>query len=70
MKFNFEDLIVYQKSLDFVDFVYGTCAKFPKNEQYVLSPQYIRTTNSIALNITEGTDAADAQFNRCFQNST
>ncbi|WP_298544036.1 four helix bundle protein [uncultured Aquimarina sp.] len=30
VKFNFEDLTVYQKALDFVDMVYDTCEKFPK----------------------------------------
>ncbi len=67
VKFNFEDLIVYQKSLDFVDHVYNTCENFPKKEQYILSSQYIRAANSIALNISEGAGASDAQFNRYLQ---
>ncbi|MBP2830641.1 four helix bundle protein [Aquimarina sp. U1-2] len=67
VKFSFEDLIVYQKSLDFVDIVYDICEKFPKREQYVLSSQYIRAANSIALNIAEGAGASDAQFNRYLQ---
>ncbi|WP_438711536.1 four helix bundle protein [Aquimarina muelleri] len=67
VKFNFEDLIVYQKSLDFVDLVYDTCDKFPKMETYILVSQYIRAANSIALNISEGAGASDAQFNRYLQ---
>jgi four helix bundle protein len=67
VKFNFEDLIVYQKSLDFVDLVYNTCDKFPKKETYILASQYIRAANSIALNISEGAGASDAQFNRYLQ---
>lgn len=67
VKFNFEDLIVYQKSLDFIDHVYTTCDEFPKKEQYILSSQYIRAANSIALNISEGAGASDAQFNRYLQ---
>jgi hypothetical protein len=67
VKFNFEDLIVYQKSLDFVDLVYNTCDEFPKMEAYILVSQYIRAANSIALNISEGAGASDAQFNRYLQ---
>ncbi len=67
IKFSFEDLIVYQKSLDFVDFVYNVCESFPKEEIYRLSSQYIRAANSIALNISEGSGNTDAQFNRYLQ---
>ncbi|MBQ0733700.1 four helix bundle protein [Aquimarina celericrescens] len=67
IKFSFEDLIVYQKSLDFVDFVYNVCESFRKEEIYRLSSQYIRAANSIALNISEGSGNTDAQFNRYLQ---
>ncbi|WP_299245593.1 four helix bundle protein [uncultured Aquimarina sp.] len=67
VKFNFEDLIVYQKALDFIDSVYDTCKKFPKTETYNLSSQYIRAATSIALNISEGSGNTDAQFNRYLQ---
>ncbi len=67
IKFSFEDLIVYQKSLDFVDFVYNVCESLPKEEIYRLSSQYIRAANSIALNISEGSGNTDAQFNRYLQ---
>ena len=36
-KFKFEDLIVYQKALDFVDYVYCVTKKFPKDELYGLT---------------------------------
>ncbi len=67
VKFNFENLIVYQKSLDFIDLVYYTREKFPKMETYILSSQYIRAANSIALNISEGAGNTNAQFNRYLQ---
>ncbi|MEW7280044.1 four helix bundle protein [Aquimarina sp. 2201CG1-2-11] len=67
VKFNFENLIVYQKSLDFIDLVYHTSEKFPKMETYILSSQYIRAANSIALNISEGAGNTNAQFNRYLQ---
>ena len=36
-KFNFVDLLVYQKSMDFVDLVYETTDQFPKKEVFGLS---------------------------------
>lgn len=66
-KFNFEDLKVYQKFLDFVDDVYAVTKKFPKEEIYGLSSQYKRAAISIPLNIAEGAGDSDAQFNRYLQ---
>ncbi|WP_378176987.1 four helix bundle protein [Aquimarina sp. SS2-1] len=67
LKFNFEDLTVYQKGLDFVDSVYDTCKKFPNTETYNLSSQYIRAATSITLNISEGSGNTEAQSNRYLQ---
>ncbi|RZS92590.1 four helix bundle protein [Aquimarina brevivitae] len=67
IKFNFEDLIVYQRALDYVDFVYKICDSFPSSEKYILANQYLRAANSIPLNIAEGAGASDAQFNRYLQ---
>ncbi|CAN0599959.1 unnamed protein product [Ectocarpus sp. 12 AP-2014] len=66
-KFNFEDLKVYQKALDFIDAVYDIVETFPKVETYRLSSQYVRAANSIALNISEGSGGSDASFNRYLQ---
>ncbi len=67
VKFNFENLIVYQKSLDFIDMAYSICSKFPKMETYILTSQYLRAANVITLNIAEGAGSSDAQFNRYIQ---
>ncbi|WP_299151537.1 four helix bundle protein [uncultured Dokdonia sp.] len=67
LKFKFEDLIVYQKALDFVDYVYCVIKKFPKDELYGLASQYKRAAASIPLNIAEGSGDTDAQFNRYLQ---
>lgn len=64
VKFKFENLKVYQKSLEFVDSAYKTCKTFPKEEKYVLSSQYLRAAISIPLNIAEGSADTDLQFNR------
>mgnify|MGYP002795315569 CR=1 FL=1 len=68
-KFNFEDLKVYKKALDFVDLVYKTCDGFPKTERFALSSQFTRAAVSIALNIAEGSSDSDKQFNRFLQMS-
>ena len=64
IKFNFEDLKVYQKALDFVDNTYNITNSFPKNEDYALSSQFRRASISIALNIAEGSGDTNEQFNR------
>ena len=45
---------VYQKALDYIDFVYNLTDKFPKHEQYGLTSQFRRASQSIAQNIAEG----------------
>ncbi|MES2678254.1 MAG: four helix bundle protein [Bacteroidota bacterium] len=60
--FNFEKLVVYQKSLDFIDFVYQLTEKFPKSEMFGLTSQYKRAACSIALNIGEGSGGTVAEF--------
>ena len=65
--FNFEDLKVYQKALDFADFAYSLTARFPKHELYGLSSQFNRAAVSIALNTSEGSGNSDAQFFRYLQ---
>ncbi|MEK6616846.1 MAG: four helix bundle protein [Bacteroidota bacterium] len=61
--FHFEKLIVYQKALEYVDFVYSLCEKFPSYEAYGLYSQFRRATCSIALNIAEGTGGTFIEFN-------
>ena len=47
VKFNFEDLKVYQKALDFIDFTYQLTSGFPSNEKYGLTSQFNRAAVSI-----------------------
>ena len=67
VKFNFEDLKVYQKALDFADFAYDLTSKFPNLEKYGLSSQFTRAAVSIALNTAEGSGDSDPQFHRFLQ---
>ena len=61
--FNFEKLLVYQKSLDFIDNVYDITEKFPAIERYNVTDQFRRAATSIALNIGEGSGGTDKEFN-------
>lgn len=60
--FNFEKLIVYQKALDYVDFVYDLTDGFPKNEVFGITSQFKRAACSIPLNIGEGSGGTVAEF--------
>ena len=61
----FQDLSVYQKSLDFTVVAREVCSGFPKDELYVLSAQFKRAADSISLNISEGAgDSSDKEFVR------
>lgn len=50
----FQDLLVWQKSHQFVLEVYRLTNKFPKSEIYGLSSQFRRAAISISANIVEG----------------
>lgn len=52
--FNYRDLQVWQKAMDFVMACYEAAAAFPKSEQYGLSSQLQRAAVSIPANIAEG----------------
>lgn len=51
---SFRDLIVWQKTHQFVLSVYRITRSFPKEELYGLSNQFRRAAVSIAANIAEG----------------
>jgi four helix bundle protein len=61
-EFEFENLVVYQKALDFVGVVYRAVRHFPGEERYVLSSQFRRAAMSICLNIAEGSGGSPASF--------
>jgi four helix bundle protein len=51
---SFNDLVVWQKSMDFVVSVYKLAKILPKDETYALSDQLRRAVVSIPSNIAEG----------------
>ena len=51
---SFEDLIVWQKAIKLSVVVYKISSKFPKEEIFSLTSQIRRASNSVSLNISEG----------------
>ena len=65
MTFKFEQLDVWQMSLEYSDVIYELADKLPEKEKFNLSSQIIRATTSISLNIAEGsTGQSDPEQNR------
>ncbi len=61
-KFDFESLKVYQKALEYIDFVYKITKAFPKEEMFSLTDQFRRAATSICLNIAEGSGGSKTEF--------
>lgn len=60
--FKFEDLLVYKKAMQFGEIINDQVKKFPKEERFELTSQFKRSSDSIALNIAEGSGGTDKQF--------
>ncbi|PIZ98870.1 MAG: hypothetical protein COX77_03210 [Candidatus Komeilibacteria bacterium CG_4_10_14_0_2_um_filter_37_10] len=54
IKWQFEELRVWQQAMDLAQLVYQQTQSFPKLEQYGLQSQLQRAVTSIVLNIAEG----------------
>ena len=65
MSFKFEKLLIWQKAMDFGEEIYLLTETFPKKEMYNLSSQILRASDSIALNISEGSiEQSTPEFKR------
>ena len=65
MSFKFEKLIIWQRAMDYGEEIYTMSLQFPKHEVYNLSSQILRASDSVALNISEGSILqSNAEFNR------
>ncbi|MEP5341297.1 MAG: four helix bundle protein [Algibacter sp.] len=53
-KFKFEKLIIWKKAMDFGEAINKLTTSFFEKEKFNLSSQICRATDSIALNIVEG----------------
>jgi len=56
-EFKFEKLQIWQKAMDFGEDVFKISSSFPKEEMFNLISQIRRASDSIALNISEGSIA-------------
>ncbi len=54
MHFKFENLLIWQKSMDYAEDIFELSKNFPKDERFNLISQSRRAVDSIALNIAEG----------------
>lgn len=54
MSFKFEKLIIWQESMKFGELIFEVSQKFPDTEKFNLISQIRRASDSIALNISEG----------------
>jgi four helix bundle protein len=52
--FKFEKLLIWQKAMDFGEAIFEMTKTFPKDEVFNLISQARRASDSIALNIAEG----------------
>ncbi|WP_456461763.1 four helix bundle protein [Reichenbachiella sp.] len=65
MSFKFEKLEVWKKSLELANEIHLLTKKWPNDELYVLTSQIKRATDSISLNLTEGsTGQSNPEFRR------
>src|ERR1700737_2789553 len=69
--FNFEKLDVWQKAIDFADFIYSATRDFPLEERFGLTNQMRRAAVSISSNIAEGSSRmSPADFSRFIEIAT
>jgi len=57
----YKELIVWQKAMDLVDWVYAAMRNFPKDERFRLCDQLSRAVVSIPSNVAEGNGRGSRQ---------
>ena len=60
--FRFEDLRVYHKALEYIDWVHTVVRNFPHQEADGLAGKFTHAAESIALSIAEGSSRNKVQF--------
>jgi four helix bundle protein len=64
MKFKFEELDVWNLSLEMIDEVYRVLEKYPDNERFDLVRQGRRSVTSVSLNLAEGSIRSKKEFSQ------
>ena len=60
--FRFEDLRIYHKAMDYIQWIYEATKAIKKQEQDNLVPKFNAAARDIALNIAEGSARNKSQF--------
>lgn len=60
--FRFEDLRVYHKALDYIDWVYNATRMFPEDNSKKLGERFIQSSQNIAFYLAEGSARNKSQF--------
>ncbi len=60
--FRFEDLRIYAKALDYINWVHSVTPKFPETCRESVGEAFLKSAQCIALNIAEGSARNKAQF--------
>lgn len=68
MNFKFENLRIWQIAMDYGDDLFNLSKNFPKDEIFNLTSQLRRASDSIALNISEGSILQSAPEYKRFLN--
>jgi|ERR1700756_2092389 four helix bundle protein len=68
MAFRFEDLLVWQKGMDLNDQINILSKSFPKDELFILTSQIKRASDSVVLNIAEGSTGQTKPVFKTFLN--
>lgn len=70
IKFDFENLNVYQKTLNFIDEIFKLIKNLPKEYRFSIGDNLLRAGLSIANNLAEGNDKdSDKERKRYFRTS-
>ena len=66
--YSFEKLVVWNKAIDLVKWIYEVTANFPGEEKFILTSQIRRSAISISSNIAEGSGRRTAKDKSHFLN--
>ena len=66
--FKFEEVQVYQKTMDLEEVVHALVKDIQNHEIYALSFQFRSISDSLAINIAEGSNNSGANFKSYFKN--